>query len=62
MTIDITKVKIGETINEDMLDGVLKAPLRLLAITYTVFDKDGTKMDLAVKHEDFDKYNKEVEE
>ncbi len=50
--------KLGELIEKDLMNGLLKAPIKLVKITYTFQDKNGTQMDTALVHNDFE----EVEE
>lgn len=45
--------KIGEIYNEDMMNGLLQAPIKLVKIGYTFQDKDGNQMEQALKHKDF---------
>ena len=51
--------KIGEVINEDLMDGLLEAPIKLVKIGYIFQDKNGIQMEFALKHEDFIEEEKE---
>ena len=45
--------KLGEINNQDMMNGIMKAPNKLVKIGYTFQDKNGTQMECALKHKDF---------
>ena len=45
--------KLGEVNPENMLNGIMKAPNKLVKIGYTFQDKNGTQMECALKHKDF---------
>jgi len=45
--------KIGEINNENMMNGIMEAPNKLVAIGYTFQDKNGTQMEAKLKHKDF---------
>lgn len=50
---DIYKMKLGEILNHDLLNGLLVAPIKCVAISVTLLDKDGTQMTSTLKHEDY---------
>lgn len=55
--------KIGDIINKDMLNGLLKAPIKVVKITYTYEDKHGTTMDLSATDKAFqEKQDKEKDD
>ncbi len=45
--------KLGEINNEDMANGMLKAPNKCVAISVTFQSKDGIQMDIILKHDDY---------
>jgi len=45
--------KIGEVNEEDMMNGIMKAPNKLVKIGYTFQDKNQTQMEVSLKHKDF---------
>jgi len=49
----IYEYKLGEVMNEDMMNGVMKAPNKLVCIGYTFQDKNGTQMTANLKTKDF---------
>ena len=54
--------KLGEINSEDMINGIMEAPNKLVKIGYTFQDKNGTQMECALKHKDFiedEEYDKE---
>lgn len=53
MTEDLYNKKLGDIINEDMLNGLMKAPNKLVKITFTYQDVEGTQMDCSLKHKDY---------
>ncbi len=51
---NIQDYKLGEIHNEDMLNGIMEAPNKLVKVGYTFKDKNGTQMELAFKHKDYE--------
>jgi len=45
--------KLGEINPENMMNGIMEAPNKLVKISYTFQDKNGAQMDCALKHKDF---------
>ena len=45
--------KLGELYFDDLANGLLKAPNKLVKIGYTFQDREGTQMEVALKHKDF---------
>ena len=45
--------KLGELHKEDMFNGVMQGPSKLVKIGYTFQDVNGTQMEAALKHNDF---------
>lgn len=45
--------KVGEVIKKDLMNGLLKAPVKVVKIAYTFQDKDKTQMETAIVHNDF---------
>jgi hypothetical protein len=51
---ELKDIKIGEIIDEDLLNGIMEKPNKLVKIGYTFKDKNGTQMEMAFKHKDFE--------
>ena len=49
----LDEMKLGEVINEDMFEGCLKKPVKLVKITFTFQDKNETQADMSLIHKDF---------
>ncbi len=45
--------KLGECVEKDLINGLMKKPNKLVKIGYTFQDKNGTQMEVDLKHEDF---------
>ena len=45
--------KLGETCDKDLLNGIIKAPSKLVKVAFTFQDNRGNQMEAAVKHEDY---------
>ena len=45
--------KLGESVEKDLMNGIMKAPNKLVKIGYTFQSVDGTQMEVALKHDDF---------
>lgn len=45
--------KLGEINNNEMMNGLIKAPNKLVKIGYTFQDKNGNQLECALKHKDF---------
>lgn len=52
MSDKIYKMKLGESVDEDMMGGILKSPVKLVAITYSVMDANGNIMNSSLKTKD----------
>lgn len=60
--IDIYKMKLGEVINHNMMNGILESPIKCVAFAVTLQDKNGVQMESQLKHKDFIEDNEEEEE
>lgn len=45
--------KLGESMDKDLMGGLMKKPNKLVKIGYTYQDKNGTQMEVALKHGDY---------
>ena len=45
--------KLGECVEKDLMNGIMKAPNKLVKIGYTFQDKNQTQMEVSLKHKDF---------
>lgn len=52
-TKSLYEYKIGEVCKKDLMMGVMKAPNKLVKISYTFQDKNGNKMDAILRHKDY---------
>ena len=53
--------KLGEVCDKDLMEGIMEAPNKLVAIGYTFQDKNGTQMEAKLKHKDFEEIEEEEE-
>ena len=54
--------KLGEINNEDMMNGLMEAPNKLVCIGYTFQDKNGTQMSANLKTKDFIEEDNDLED
>ena len=52
-SLDIYTMKLGEIIKENMMDGMLEHPIKIVARGVTLQDNNGVQMDCTLKHKDF---------
>jgi len=55
----LNEYKLGEICSEELMKGCMQPPNKCVAIAYTFQSKDGTKLVITLKHDDFIEDEKE---